>query len=803
MREFGWMVRPREARVQPSLTLMTWPRAARWSAAAVLLGSVSVLPAMALESANGAIRVEVSAAGPSSMETIYLKQGGGWVPVLSAQSSALHVTTSEGMKVCQLKKVEPISHGLLLNGDCGPSGGYDQRIVFTAEDDVVRVTTRLRLPPNTVVNSIEDRYDFLPAKHPVSGPLDSPLDFVWSQNIKREVDDVVSNAQFKSPIIMFQQGEVFAAITPTLRGRIVESLALDLNVTAGDHPWLSYGAVPTEPHGHSYYRRVTNQQPHNIANKMIYEYSMTVSRQPPMLGYRRMVRSLWAEYGHPTLLGSPDMQRDTVDPQLESFDQWRIEAWHTYADRVYTGFDCGGKKCGTLTSNRTFSGSGAAGQPDAWFNPWFQTLRTAYGWYLYGRKTGDAAMMAKADSVLTLALSAPQKQGAFPSIYYVKDNKWFNDDGWAGYKEDYATFSMSWTAYWMLKWATDLEPNRKDEVMKFVDAYGNFLLKHQEKTGVIPSWFDESFTPRAEFRDFNAETGASALFLAQLGVSTGDARYTQAAERALEFVTEQVIPRQRWFDFETFLSCARKPYDFYDTWTAQFPQNNLAEIQTVQAWLTLYKSTHKEIYLERGTQALDYLLLTQQVWNDPLYTPKLLGGFTTQNTDAEWSDARQGYVAPLLLDYYNATGDFEYLERGVAAARSTFAVAPWENWAHNGHPDGPGALTGFHWGTGSAMTSVEMMTPQLGDAYIDAKAHAGVGFDECTLRDVLVGPDAISFELDSPDMQRTFAVRFANLDASHDYLVSWNGGAATKFAGRDLMKNGLAVGPLKLDSKGY
>jgi len=751
------------------------------------------------EMSNGNLRIEATASGSSSVETIYLKRGSEWVAVLSASSSALRVTASDGMKVCQLKKVERIEHGLLLNGDCGPSGGYDQRIVFTGQQDVLQVTTRLRLPPQTVVNAIEDRYDFLPEKHPVSGPLDSPLDFVWSQDIKRGADDVVAANQFKSPVVLFQQGEILAALTPTLRERIVESLALDMDVTSGSHPWLSYGAVPSEPQGHSYYHRVANQSPHNIANKMIYAYKITVSKQPPMLGYRRVVRDLWTEYGHPALLDSPDMQQNVVNPELASFADWRTEAWHTYADRVYTGFDCGSNKCGTLTSNRTFAGSPAPGQPDAWFNPWFQTLRTAYGWFLYGEKTHDAAIMAKADSVLTLALSAPQKQGAFPSIYYVKDNKWFNDDGWAGYKEDYSAFSMSWTAHWMLKWATDLEPNRKKEILKFVTAYGDFLLKRQLQSGVIPSWYDESFTPRTEFRDFNGETGASALLLAELGVVTGDARYTQAAERGMQFVTDQVIPRQKWFDFETFLSCARKPYDFYDTWTAQFPQNNLAEIQTVQAWLTLYQSTHKAIYLERGTNALDYLLLTQQVWNNPLYTPKLLGGFTTQNTDSEWSDARQGYVAPLLLEYYQATGNFEYLERAVAAARSTFAVAPWENWAHNGHPDGPGAMTGFHWGTGSAMTAVELMDPVLGDAYIDANSGKGVGFDECTLRDVLVKDNSISFEIESKDRQRSFTVHFANVDSAKHYSVSWNRNPAVSVAGSELLTNGVKVAPLRAE----
>lgn len=100
------------------------------------------------------------------------------------------------------------------------------------------------------------------------------------------------------------------------------------------------------------------------------------------------------------------------------------------------------------------------------------------------------------------------------------------------------------------------------------------------------------------------------------------------------------------------------------------------------------------------------------------------GGTTTQNTDAEWSDARQCYLATLLLDYYNTTGRVDYLERSVAAARAGFAVAPWENWAHTGYVNEPGALTGFHWGTGSQMASVEMMAGSLGDAF---ERCAGLG----------------------------------------------------------------------------
>jgi hypothetical protein len=355
---------------------------------------------------------------------------------------------------------------------------------------------------------------------------------------------------------------------------------------------------------------------------------------------------------------------------------------------------------------------------------------------------------------------------------------------------------MSWTAYWMLRWAEDLTPERREEVLRFVRPYGDFLVREQLPSGVIPSWYGTDLKPRAEFREFNAETTASALLLVALGSMTGEHRYTDAAVRAMQFVSDEVVPRQRWFDFETYLSCARKDYGFFDRWTSQYPQNNLAEIQAPQAWLSLYRATGKREYLERGTNSLDYLLLTQQVGSPPMFTPKLLGGFTTQNTDAEWSDARQSYAAMVLFDYFRATGEFEYLERAVAAARATFAVAPWENWAHTGYVDEHGALTGFHWGTGSAMTSVEMMSPMLGDGYIDVAEGRGVGFDECSIRDVHVSSDRIEFQLDSEAKGRLFVLRFGHVDAAKTYRISWNGGVERRVEGRILIAEGLRVGPL-------
>lgn len=759
---------------------------------------VSAANAASLESPSGVIRFEISGTGSTARQVISIRSDEGWKTALTVDGSAIRVIAknSKAPESCSVTSYAEIQNpaGLLVRGECGALGSFERRLTVSPEPDVIDVSVRFAVKGDAKILSVEDRYDFDPPRRSSSTPLLGPLDFVWSQDIKSEPNDLIPNWAFKSPVVMMQQGAIFAALMPKLNQRIRIPVAMDLDVTSGSKPWLSYGALESEPHGHSYFRRSSQLGPRILADFVEYDYAIVASAQPEKLGYRRVVRRLWAENGHPNLMTSPDLQRNVVRPGLELFDDWRKEAWIRYADEVYHAFPCGKAQCGTLASNRNLVGDWDKPQPDAWFNSWFQTLRTAYGWYLYGRRAGDGEIQQKAESVLNLALTSPQQHGAFATIYLLNDKRWSPDDGWAGFKDDYHAFCMSWTAYWMLRWADDLAPNRKQEILAFVKPYGDFLLSKQLSSGAIPSWYGANLFPRSEFGTFNAETAGSGLFLVELARETGEAKYAEAAERAMDFITREVLPRQRWFDFETFKSCARKNFDFYDRWTAQYPQNNLSTIQAAKAYLALYRFTNNAKYLEQGKQVLDYLLLTQQVWNSPAFSPKLLGGFTTQNTDAEWSDARQCYGAVLLWDYYQATGTAEYLERAVAAARSTFAVAPWENWAHTGYVDEPGAMTGFHWSTGSAMTSVEILYPQLGDAFVDLQHNVAAGFNATTVRDLVINGTAISFHLDRLERLSNANIRFSGVDESAIYTITWNDHPPQQIKGADLARDGLAIG---------
>lgn len=764
---------------------------------ALMLLFVGSVVGATLTGESGAIRFEISGTGLNAKETVSIKDGSQWKDALTAGISATRVRTrgSNEFQICTVTSISTLESftGLLLDGNCGSAGNFERRVTRATDPRSIDVNVRFSPRAGIEIRSVEDRYDFAPGRRESSTSLSGPLDFVWSQNIKNEPDDVIPNWSFKSPVVMMQQGAIFAALMPTLLARQSVPLALDLDVTSGPLPWLSYGALQSQPNGHSYFRRSPDGSPRVVAGFIEYAYSMVASLQPERLGYRSVVRRLWARTGHRELLDSPDLQRNIVRPELELFDDWRQDAWLRYAGEIYSDFDCDGRRCGALANSRGISGDWKNAQPGAWFNAWFESLRTAYGWYLYGQRMGNQDIQRKAGSVLDLALTSPRNHGAFSTIYLLNDKRWVRDEGWAGFPDSYHTFCMSWTAYWMLRWAGDITPERKSEILAFARPYGDFLITKQLPSGVIPSWYDENLIARPELRDFNAETAASALFLVELATQSGASKYLHSAELAMEFIKREVLPRQRWFDFETFRSCARKNFDFHDPWTAQYPQNNLSTIQAAMAYLALYRVTNNPKFLEQGQQVLDYLLLTQQVWNNPAFAPKLVGGFTTQNTDAEWSDARQGYAAVLLWNYYQATGEIEYLERAVAAARATFAIAPWENWAHTGYLDEHGAMTGFHWGTGSAMTSVEILSPFLGDAFIDLTHRQGVGFNACSLRYLQIDGKRISFQLETLDRQKRVRIRFSGADPASVYSIVWNGHSPASVQGATLVKDGYTI----------
>ena len=85
------------------------------------------------------------------------------------------------------------------------------------------------------------------------------------------------------------------------------------------------------------------------------------------------------------------------------------------------------------------------------------------------------------------------------------------DQAWGGIDSGryFAMFHNAWTDNWLLQWS-DLEPAKKEQILSIARAFGDFLIDHQETSGVIPSWYDAvTLKPEPQLRDENAETAGA------------------------------------------------------------------------------------------------------------------------------------------------------------------------------------------------------------------------------------------------------------------------------------------------------
>jgi hypothetical protein len=612
-----------------------------------------------------------------------------------------------------------------------------------------------------------------------------PVDFVFTPQLRPAPDEIIADHVFRSPAFILQEGGIAAAVVPDLRTidgkeRRIRSGG-DLQVAADRRPFISFGLMNWKrKKEHVFYAHADTMLSRVGPGTLTYAFFLYLSSSaPPRSAFREVVRFQWSEYGHPNLLGA-------ASPQSMPFAAYIHKAWYEYLPSVALDTEYCGVPVTLLRQGRLAWSNNLppAADNDCWFNVWFNALRTAYGMHLYGAAAGDTALVRRSERVLNLALLAPRAGGLAPTIFYIDSagGHWVADHGWGGIDSGkrLPMFHNAFTATWMLAWA-DLVPARRSAIFDYTGGIARFLIAHQEPSGVIPSWYDAAGgEPSPVLRDENAETAGAALFLSRYAAATGDTSSRRAAEDAMAYILRSVVPDRKWYDFETFFSCSAKPVGFFDPVTGQYPQNTLSMDMAAEACASLFSLTGKKEYVDRGSAILDYLCLYQQVWSPRWLSVELFGGFGVQNTDAEWSDARQCYFAMTLMEYYGLTGKREYFERGVAALRAMFSLfesagspRTAENYGHSGE-DSPAEVSGLHWGTGSAVVSVHLVTALYGDGYVNVRDGWGAGIDGCSIPSVRAGDGVIRFAvLDNVGVHRTLHVRFGYVsDRSYSVIVN-------------------------------
>ncbi len=431
-------------------------------------------------------------------------------------------------------------------------------------------------------------------------------------------------------------------------------------------------------------------------------------------------------------------------------------------------FDLDGKPAGGIRSTAT------QWYYDIQFSPWWNNARDAMGMYWWGRR-GDRALVDKARHIVNLVLAAPQQRGIFPSVYRYNEKRWigcywkfpedFNPNWrfpgewkpealphfWAMSSDFYQPAAASKTGVYLLRYIRHCEDDPR--IVPYLRNYADFLLEHVDPSGCIPAWFTASLEPVRELR-FNAEGGIHIWFLAELSRATEEARYLDAATRMANFLSREILPQQRWYDFETFYSCSIKPESFYDAFTGQWPQCTLSMLWAIDGFSALYRLTQSKAHLSAAEAVADYAGLYQAVWQPHfIKTAYAFGGFRSQNSDAEWLDMRQTCFAGALVRLAELTHRRDLYERGVAALRASFAIINHprlikndvfrypryplgiepENIDHEGVSQVP-LRSGFDWGEGGGLAAAAELLGKLGGAYIDFEHHIAVGIDGVTIR---------------------------------------------------------------------
>jgi hypothetical protein len=424
--------------------------------------------------------------------------------------------------------------------------------------------------------------------------------------------------------------------------------------------------------------------------------------------------------------------------------------------------------------------------PMAWFQAWNNQVRTAVGAALCARRAGDAATMDRAAKLIELALSAPLDDGYPASICLFPGGRprWVRGTRAFELIGDAHLADAAVTGFHLLEWHERIAADPR--ILDRCRALAAFLIARQDDAGAFPAWVRrEGSGWVADPRLYpSAETAASAMFLARWARHVPDTGVREATARAIAFLRREVLPEEKWFDFELVYSCAGRPtgQEGPDPFTRCWPANTLAMYWAARAGIDLFLATGDATggapggaaALAFGRACLDRLSLFQQVADHPHIAIDTFGGFGVMNADGEWNDARQGVFVPLYLDFHRATREPELMDRAIAALRASFttmltpehkAVAPGnflryresdrgailENYGHTGRDEMTPGYFAPDWGCGTALYALGFALADAGQVYVDAANGRAFGIDLCSARFVRRDGDVVVIEVAGAD----------------------------------------------------
>lgn len=663
---------------------------------------------------------------------------------------------------------------------------------------------------------------------PLVVAIDGKLDAVHAPTYKPTADSVIGDREFSAPVVCVQQGGLFVGLAPDLDiinqhvvyakgarqhpdsnsfpvsvdpAKVSMPTALDIELQSGmtPRPILAYGMMDYIVHQHVWFQHL------NAPGAMVRELSYNQVRigmdlllstdAPKCRGYQMAAQHLWRRFG------SEYFRR----PRPQAMPNAEYAKVCYPANFQYQGYDVAGqnlrhRNLPNRPDMRVWQQWEVEGHPvgglrlhaPQWYNfitnlAWWNNACDATGFYYWGKQLDDKDplgkdLLEKARRMVNLPLSAPQNQGLFPAVYDLGGKRWlrslwgpplkgYNPGAGAAYWEwnhggVYQTAAASVTAGYLLQYRRTCEDDQR--IVPYVRRYGDFLLANMPPNGCVPGWFTADLKPLPSLK-WNADGGAHVWVLSELYLATKEQKYLDAAKKSAKFLLDEVMPQQRWADFEAFYSCAIKPETYFDARTNQWPCNTMSVSWALQGFLALHEATQDKQHLDAAAAVADFAALFQAVWA-PHYviTAYPFGGLSSQLGDGEWLDQRAHRFADPFVRIGLLTGRQDLIERGIAAARSSLTLANHprhqangiythtdfpiglgpENIDHEGFPQRP-LSSGASWNSIGGLAGVAHVMQRLGGAYVDFEKNLAAGVDGLKIVSFQRQGNAIRLKLES------------------------------------------------------
>lgn len=598
----------------------------------------------------------------------------------------------------------------------------------------------------------------------------------WASHLTPTDSHIVAQHVFRSPVMIMADSKKQVTIVPDLeliKKNPAVKWYMDMNAQTNT---FTLGVSKSLVKEHVLYTRDTGQV--IPAGNFEFGFYIFADNDAASLTdpWRKPLALLWDKWGKVSYEKGEPVIGD-VDAYIKHTYNW---AFNTWEKAVWQQWKMNGKDVGApvfivnVTQSPNYPGQVNEREfRSVWNQAWFSSLRSASGLYRYAKRTGDDKLLKKALLTKELALAFPQQDGLFSGLVATpmetikKNGEELNrSTGWKNYyfgnsdrnpvvewggakTAPYHILDMSWTAWLMLNWYDELE--KDDRLLTYATTYADKLVSLQDAKGFFPAWIDtKTLKPLPQLAQ-SPESSMSATFLLKLYSLKKDQKYLDAAMKAINAVSSEIVPVSKWEDFETYWSCSRVLDTMLDKKIIRndmYKQNTLSMYWTAEALYYAYKLNGDKKLLRTGQRVLDEMLMFQASWQPPYIVIPALGGFGVMNADGEWNDSRQSLFAELILQYGKELNIEEYKQRGTAALKSSFVMMycpenpktreQWEkvypffnekdygfmmeNYGHIGVTDnqglGIGEFTIYDWGNGAAAEAYNRVVDHFGKEYI-------------------------------------------------------------------------------------